>query len=561
MAGKVLMMGPSPGTGLFAHEPARGGDRERGAKRNGYARQQPTDAGTKLAQVEEERVNTQLVGILERKVNKMRDRAEAAEEKLGVVEAKMAKDAEELEELRRRVEERDQQVADLCAAHQGFAEDQRAAAQTAAALRGAESGLGDAQRALHECQRDLAKQRDGAASAEAEWKDQIVKLVAGEEVAKRRVAELEAELHAARDDKARLTQTAQEVVCRYEEESARRLELEERLFDIEEKSRARDERVRGDLGAAQEKAKQSLQAKQRAEAIAQQRDGKERQALQRVEELEARCTGLESEVQRLRATCAERAKKIRQLEEEERPRSDQATTRPTAMVQKVAVSGLPPSRIPAPSRQRPSSGSRPGTAASVASAASGGNVGDGAALCDRGDGLRCFTSLPADSGASACAAERGHSSTPIAARRPPGAIRRAGSVPTRGGVGHHGHSQSLGSQASQGSARSYSPSAVAAVVPATHQRVTQASGSHVSGQMGRGRPPSLQQGATAAVAPSRQGQGQSQAQAEGKQQFQRAGPASRDSSEDDLQIADTIPSEPDDSSDEEVLSPVIPKGR
>ncbi|CAK8992998.1 unnamed protein product [Durusdinium trenchii] len=96
---KRLVMGPSPGTGLFVHEPR--------ASKSRYSRESKDD-GKSMADQEEEKINGRLVEILERKCAKLRSRAEQ-------------------EELRPRCEELQREVCDLRAAHEKLAEDRQEA--------------------------------------------------------------------------------------------------------------------------------------------------------------------------------------------------------------------------------------------------------------------------------------------------------------------------------------------------------------------------------------------------------------------------------------------------
>ncbi|CAK9103753.1 unnamed protein product [Durusdinium trenchii] len=108
---KRLVMGPSPGTGLFVHEPR--------ASKSRYSRESKDD-GKSMADQEEEKINGRLVEILERKCAKLRSRAEQEEKNRKTLQ-------EELEELRPRCEELQREVCDLRAAHEKLAEDRQEA--------------------------------------------------------------------------------------------------------------------------------------------------------------------------------------------------------------------------------------------------------------------------------------------------------------------------------------------------------------------------------------------------------------------------------------------------
>lgn len=374
MAGKRLVMGPSPGTGLFVHEPK---PRDRGR----YGKEPETkvlDGPTLMVEQEEERVNSRLVDILERKCSKLRQRADEEEQQRIALEAEKELHVAELEELRRRVQERDQQVADLCAAQRDLAEDRRAAAKQVSALQASQQQCRELQHSLQACEAELHRQRQQNNSCDAEWKAQVVQLVAEARDAGARAAELEKELAFLRGENARLAAAAQDVVLRYEEESAQRLALEERCLSLEEKARVRDQRVRSDLEAAQEKARQSHQAKQKYEELSQQKEELGREVLSRATEAEQRSQGLESELQRLRCSWAERGRRIEDLE---------------AQLKSQLVPSGPPPRAP-----------RPDTAQSTGSAASGNSL------------LGPLQRAKGPPGANQVA---------------PGAIRRAGSTPVR----------------------------------------------------------------------------------------------------------------------------------
>eukprot|EP00435_Cladocopium_sp_Y103_P027877 s1796_g6.t3 len=115
MAGKRLVMGASPGTGLFVHEPRQSKSR--------YSKEPAKEEGSankSMAEQEEEKINGRLVEILERKCAKLRSRAEQEEKSRKAMQ-------QELEELRPQFEELQQEVTQLRAAHEKLAEDRHEA--------------------------------------------------------------------------------------------------------------------------------------------------------------------------------------------------------------------------------------------------------------------------------------------------------------------------------------------------------------------------------------------------------------------------------------------------
>lgn len=391
MANKRLVMAPSPGTGLFVHE-AKAKDRGRYGKELPVREQSP---GSSLAQQEEERVNGRLVDILERKVSKLRQRADSEEQRRQEADRERAEMTQELMDLRQLLRDRDRQVADLCAAQRDLAEDRKAAPQRAAALEAAENGRTQALRELASCQAELHRQRQQSAKLEAEWKGQIQKLVTEMKASAR-------ELHDSKEELSALRMSGQQVVSRYEAESQRRLELEARCLALEEKVARKEQRARGDVDAATTKAKQNAQACTRAEEVSEQLDGRLREALLRASEAEMRCRGLEQELQRLRQLCADRGQRLEQLEVGV---SAAVIAFPTSTTGGHASVCFPKAKT----------FSRPGTGNSSTSSRSA-----PCTLPPRGpqsQTTRTVQAGPADHGKP----------------RTPGAIRRAGSVPTRRG--------------------------------------------------------------------------------------------------------------------------------
>mmetsp|Transcript_28571 Transcript_28571/g.51760 ORF Transcript_28571/g.51760 Transcript_28571/m.51760 type:complete len:494 (-) Transcript_28571:54-1535(-) len=401
MAGKRLVAGQAPGKGLSVQEPKA---REKGR----YSREIPPD-GKSLLEQQEDQINGRLVDILERKCSKLRVRVETEEQNRQNLE-------QELEKVKQQLSDRDQQVADLCAAQRDLAEDRHAAMQKGIALEGIQKECHAAQVALREKETELQRLQASSARCEGQWKAQILKLVDESKQVGQSSVDKEQELLRAKEELKRVKEGAQDVLKRYEEESSRRLQLEERCLDLEEKLKSR-ERLRGDLEQVQQKVKQSQQDKKKAEEVAKHHDERSKEALRREEEAELRCKGLEAEVARLRTLCAERGKRIEQLEASVTPpcplsartddgteRAEQQEWRPPALSRKTT--------------SRPgtagSSASRPGTAASTGSARSAGAGGCGYAARPTRHSIGGSSS--------------GGGAEP---RLPPGAIKRGGSVPVR----------------------------------------------------------------------------------------------------------------------------------
>lgn len=522
--GKRLVGGSIPGTGLFVHE-AKSRDR-------GPAPTYSANANKPLPMVEQEeqKVNGQLVNILERKCAKQRRVADEESQKRVAAEANLEVVTKELAEASRKLEDRERQVNDLCSAQKSLADDRKVAAQRESALVQVQSERDEALRALKKSEAEAKKLRESSGSSESEWKDQILRLVAEVQTSQRRADELSLELEAAKKENAELTHNAQDVVLRYEEESRRRLELESRCLDTEEKGRAKEQKVKTELDQAQGKAKQSCQARERTEEILKHREEKCQKAEQRAATAEAKCQSLEAEVQRLKTLLRSRADESEQrlsIPSSEAPkrqsapgtasnqcgpahpraaaagaasransaaaaapsapvppahRASSSTSPPVAAVppgiqrmiqappdgplipaepgvQRTLVApsqspasctdgaqkvNLPPSRIPPPAPRSKSHGSRPGTAqsgVSIPSPMSERRVASPSPM----NAVRSThgTSSPAPASAPTAAA-RGSSSnvsrsagedTSGSQRMPPGAIRRAGSMPARRGVG------------------------------------------------------------------------------------------------------------------------------
>lgn len=432
MASKRLVMGPSPGTGLFAQESNKNQGRGRYSKEI-----PPPDAnigkGSKVTmggQQEEERINGRLLEILERKAAKLERRAQEEEQQRKVLEEQLAHTARELEQLRDQLRERDGQIGSLISAQRDLAQDRKLAAERGAELEGLRLERQEAERTLSDRERELQRINKEGSRSETEWKDQILKLVAEVRSAERRAAGFEDELQNARLENEKLTETAQEVVCRYEDESAKRIDLEERCLSLEEKLRAKDQRC----DAVQGKAKQNLQAKQRAEDISQQYGEKLQEAQRRTEEAELRCRSLEGEVQRLQTLCTQRGRRLGELEYRvpnqapaDAPQiSGSAPSAPSVSRPASAASAgsqHQPSRIPPPP-MRPRPASRPGTGCSVASYVSAGSAGSAPPTSGGGAGQPRASSGAPSRGAS-------EESNSVSRNLPPGAIRRAGSVPVR----------------------------------------------------------------------------------------------------------------------------------
>jgi len=471
-----------------------------------------------MAQQEEERVNGQLVDILERRCAKLQKQLEEQTEGRSTAEGKLAAAAEELEELRPKVQNYEEQIKRFCSVQHDIVEERKAAAGQASALHLCESQRDEALRALAEKERVMQKLKDEFQQKEAGWKQEIMKLVAEAEASTKRAAEAEARARAEKEEAVRLTENAQDLVRRYEEESERRLELEEKFLNIEEKSHGLDKKLRADLDAAQQKAKRSAELQQR---------------------LEERCKALEAEVQQLR----------------NRPASE--LTMPHGRPEKVAApaattSPAHASRIPQPTKARHPSVGRPGTGMSVGS-------NDSMYIAHAG-----AVGHPAQSEAmTSTSSDRSTRAAPQAAH-PPGAIRRAGSVPTRrpggGGtpVAKYGAAASgapgtmgtlmegrpvSGGRPQGGTARSFTPSRRAP----NQMEATPAAQSAAPRPQ---QPPPQQQ----AKQQPQQHQQQRQLQPHPPPGSRVARPTTgcSEGGIGDLDIDARIPSEPDDSSDEEI---------
>ncbi|CAK0824406.1 unnamed protein product, partial [Prorocentrum cordatum] len=199
----------------------------------------------------------------------------------------------ELAELRPALAECRRQVEDLCAAEMQHADERRVAAQAGSAL--------EAERL--ERQRDaeaLRRQQGEAAREKAEWQGGG-QLVAEVQAATGRADSLQGELQTAQAEVSRLLGSAQDVVRRYEDESARRLELEERVLTLEEKLKNRGQKARGDVETARQREQRALQAKQQAEDLYRHRDDGDREAHRRAEDAEQRALAAAGGERRRRA--------------------------------------------------------------------------------------------------------------------------------------------------------------------------------------------------------------------------------------------------------------------
>merc|ERR1719460_2301869 len=214
-AGKRLVGGAIPGTGFFVHEPSSKPG-PRGPAPAGKHGNKPLH----LVEQEEQKVNSQLVEILERKCAKQRSRAEDEAQKRSDAETRLQTTSRELAEVRRRLEERDRQVADLCTAQRDLAGDRLAAAEYQSALKAMEVERDEAVNAARKSEVELKKFREDVGRSETEWKDQVHRLVAEMKTAQRRAEESTVELRAAQAENEELTRNAQDVVLRYEEESS-----------------------------------------------------------------------------------------------------------------------------------------------------------------------------------------------------------------------------------------------------------------------------------------------------------------------------------------------------
>lgn len=294
-------MGASPGTGLFVHEP-----RQSKSRYSKEPAKEEASAHKSMAEQEEEKINGRLVEILERKCAKLRSRAEQEEKSRKAMQ-------QELEELRPQFEELQQEVTQLRAAHEKLAEDRHEALRRNGELANIQQQCGLAQQALQDRDVELRQLQEQHGRAEEQWKAQIVKLVEEMRKAEQKSQTFIKELAASKGELQRLKAGGQDVVRRYEEESGRRLELEERCLQLEEKLKSREQRTRDASDGAQ-KLKQCQQAKQLAEEKAKEHEERSRESAERLDEANARCNQLEAEVQRLRTQSAEKSKRIEQLE-------------------------------------------------------------------------------------------------------------------------------------------------------------------------------------------------------------------------------------------------------
>merc|ERR1740117_2834291 len=129
-AGKRLVGGAIPGCGVFVHESKSNKPHDRGPPPGNNRGSKPTH----LVVQEEQKVNSQLVEILERKCAKQRARVEDESQRRADAETKLEGVERELAEANRRLEERDRQVSDLCTAQHGLADDRLAVARYESAL-------------------------------------------------------------------------------------------------------------------------------------------------------------------------------------------------------------------------------------------------------------------------------------------------------------------------------------------------------------------------------------------------------------------------------------------
>eukprot|EP00929_Paragymnodinium_shiwhaense_P027833 TRINITY_DN16251_c0_g1_i1.p1 TRINITY_DN16251_c0_g1~~TRINITY_DN16251_c0_g1_i1.p1 ORF type:complete len:622 (+),score=186.57 TRINITY_DN16251_c0_g1_i1:116-1981(+) len=467
----------SDGAGAVATAAAAGGNAASrgGPAGNGAGAVAPSKV--RMVEKEEERVNAQLVDILERKCSKLRKSVEEEAERRRVAENQVAPLAAEVESLRRQLQEKLGVIGNMESAHQALLGDRNAAHRAGAAAQCAEAGRDEARRALEGCRADLERQRAEQQRGEAEWKAQILKLVTSEQEAAQRAEAFRGELEELREKRDVQMAGAKDLMSRYEEESEKRLAAEERCLELEEKLKNLGKRTRDDADSAQQKAKQ---ARQRAEEMLKGHEARESQAKQRIEELEKRCKALEAEVRALRAKTSAipgsldaanhhaNVAEVPTTHKAHRPPVDTGRPQPGVQVQVAAYSTaaeaqaaaaagavLPPSRLPAPKvHSRPgSAASRPGSAlsehvppAAAAAAAYGGggsrpgtassaperpapSAGPGTATPTAAHGQSTNSVGSDKSRSSSAAPARGNRNRPTGL--PPGAIRRAGSTPVQ----------------------------------------------------------------------------------------------------------------------------------
>lgn len=510
-AGKRLVGSSIPGCGVFVHEPK---PRDHAAPPKGQNANKPLH----LVEQEEKRVNDQLVDILERKCAKQRSRADEETQRRTAAEAKLEAASAELDEVRHRLEERDRQVAELCTAQRDLASDRLEKTRCEASLREAQTERDELRSRLKACEAELKQFRANSGRNDTEWKDQVVRLVAEMQAAQRRADEMQKDLEASQAENEQLIANAQDVVRRYEAESAQRLELESRCLTMEEKMRSKDQKTKSELDSAQAKAKQHLQARERADDLKRRQEEKLQHAEQRADAAETKCRNLEAEVQRLKSLCARRAEESERQPPKQQPvvqsvQSAKDSERQPPKQQHV-VPSVQSTKIPPPPMPRAhSAGSRPNSNCGV----------DGNAT-------------PKNLGTSTSSKNSGKSSESTGqcgtARMPPGAIRRAGSVPARKGQGR-GQDPPPGKPLVQQQPHASSTvSEVAPTQPSAPRHVASTSG--VNSNAAVHANPALRESSVGSR------------------------PGSRASSAADRHVEDVIPSEPD-SSDEEVLIPVRAK--
>mmetsp|Transcript_11073 Transcript_11073/g.21198 ORF Transcript_11073/g.21198 Transcript_11073/m.21198 type:complete len:370 (+) Transcript_11073:139-1248(+) len=320
----------------------------------------------------------QLVDILESKCAKIRQQADeqgqlrvAAERKYEAVELKLRASAEEAEHLQQLLSSCEQQVEKLHTADSDRRKERQLAASAAAELRSMQAECNQARLALHRKNEELRNVHAQTQASEVAWKDQVVKLIAETTSAESRAAGFEEQIERESSDARHLIVSTQDLVCRYERESVLRLELEERCILLEEKLRARD-------GTQRQRAQQNLEAKNKAEELAQQHDARSLHAQGRVEQAEKRCQELEAELQKAKLLCLERDRRLHLLEKQAGEHSSAAKRRlPVGAVRRVV--SLPASNGPAGRMQELTSSESPRRFitrnSSVSGLSSGGSLG------------------------------------------------------------------------------------------------------------------------------------------------------------------------------------------
>eukprot|EP00419_Tripos_fusus_P012061 CAMPEP_0172663458 /NCGR_PEP_ID=MMETSP1074-20121228/5940_1 /TAXON_ID=2916 /ORGANISM="Ceratium fusus, Strain PA161109" /LENGTH=467 /DNA_ID=CAMNT_0013479461 /DNA_START=58 /DNA_END=1458 /DNA_ORIENTATION=- len=402
---------------------ALGADRKQLCERGSNARAPSAAKAQSAVALEEERVNSQLVEILERKCAKLRQRAEAEEQcrratdaKLLEADLRLAADTAKLQQQRRRLEVHEHEQAAACAR---ASEEGVLAAEHAAALQTESVDCRDARHELGQRALEVQQMREEAEKGETAWQQQILKLIAEVQAAQAHAGDLEVRATEATQERIKLQEHSQELMQRFEEESARRLDLEDQCLSLEERLRSK---------GAVEKAKLSAQERQRVEDITRQREHRSRQARRRAEDAEQHCERLEEELQKMKALCADRQRRFEVFDRHEQAAQASLTVQ--------TPGSLPRLQVPKPRSARLL------------------HLGDGSCSSRSGSGSAAVdvTQVQRRTGATIGATPSPMHSRPVAVattgKPVPGAIRRAGSVPAHPKTAMLVAAKSLGNGAS-----------------------------------------------------------------------------------------------------------------